>query len=57
MNLVIPAAFYVAAKDLVIHMSIFYNRGAFTWIPAESAVQLDNTAKKFFGDRPRSLNK
>jgi hypothetical protein len=48
------AGFYIRCSKLVVHLPIFYTRGAFLWISNDN---FDESYPKLFGDKPRSMNK
>jgi hypothetical protein len=51
----ILAGFYIHCNKLVVHLAVFYTRGAFFWISNDD--YSDKNASRVFGDRPRSMNK
>ena len=52
----ILTSFYIECKNVVIQISIVYERGSFLWI-GEDNYSNDLQKTKYFGDTPRALNK
>lgn len=55
LNQAIPAAIYIKCTKITFHISIFYPRGKFYWIPADN-YQLSGNVK-LLNDHERALNK
>lgn len=52
-NLSIPSAVYGNCDNLVLHVSAFYHRANFFWIPKDNY----KIEQKFFNDKTRALSK